>query len=54
MKRKPRRNHTPMFKARAALAAARGDKTLDEQAVDLQVLHNQTGQSRLMRKCGNG
>ena len=32
MKRRSRRNHSPLFKAKAALAAVRGDKTLAELA----------------------
>jgi len=31
MSRRPRRNHTAAFKAKVALAAVRGDKTLAEQ-----------------------
>jgi hypothetical protein len=31
MSRRPRRNHTPAFKARVALAAIKGDRTLDRQ-----------------------
>jgi hypothetical protein len=30
MTKRPRRNHTPAFKAKVALAAVRGDKTLAE------------------------
>jgi transposase-like protein len=32
MKRRPRRNHTPAFKAKVALAAIKGDRTLAELA----------------------
>src|SRR4051812_31925380 len=32
MSRRPRRNHTPAFKAKVALAAVRGEKTLAELA----------------------
>jgi transposase len=32
MTRRPRRNHTPAFKAKVALAALRGEKTLTELA----------------------
>ena len=40
MKRK-RRNHSPSFKAKAALAAIRGDKTLAELAEQFDVHPNQ-------------
>jgi hypothetical protein len=32
MKRRPRRNHTPTFKAKVALAAIKGDRTLAQLA----------------------
>ena len=32
MPRRPRRNHTPAFKARVAIAAIKGDRTLAELA----------------------
>lgn len=32
MTRRPRRNHSPAFKAKVALAAIRGEKTLAELA----------------------
>jgi len=32
MQRRPRRNHTPAFKAKVALAAIKGDRTLAELA----------------------
>ena len=32
MARRPRRNHTPAFKAKVALAALKGEKTLTELA----------------------
>ena len=31
MNRRPRRNHTPAFKAKVALSAIKGDRTLAEQ-----------------------
>jgi transposase len=40
MKRK-RRNHSPSFKAKVALAAVRGDKTMAELAEQFDVHHNQ-------------
>ena len=33
MSMRPRRNHTPAFKAKVALAAIKGEKTLAELAV---------------------
>ena len=41
MKRRARRNHTPTFKAKVALAAVRGDKTLSELAKQFDVHPNQ-------------
>ena len=41
MKRRARRNHTPTFKAKVALAAVRGDKTLAELAKQFDVHPNQ-------------
>jgi transposase len=32
MSRRPRRNHTPSFKAKVALAAIKGDRTLAQLA----------------------
>ena len=32
MSKRPRRNHTPAFKARVALAAIKGDRTLAQLA----------------------
>ena len=40
MKRK-RRNHSPSFKAKVALAAVRGDKTMPELAEQFDVHPNQ-------------
>jgi transposase-like protein len=41
MTRRPRRNHTPAFKAKVALAAIKGEKTLSELAQDFDVHPNQ-------------
>jgi transposase-like protein len=41
MSRRPRRNHTPGFKAKAALAAIKGDRTLAELAEQFDVHPNQ-------------
>ena len=45
MKRK-RRNHLPAFKAKVALAALKGDKTLAELAEEFDVHPNQVNQWR--------
>jgi transposase len=41
MKRRPRRNHTPAFKAKVALAAIKGDLTLAQLAERFDVHPNQ-------------
>lgn len=41
MSRRPRRNHSPAFKAKVALAAIRGDKTLAELASQYDIHPNQ-------------
>ncbi len=41
MQRRPRRNHTPAFKAKVALAAVKGDRTLAELAEQFDVHPNQ-------------
>ena len=46
MSRRPRRNHTPAFKAKVALAAVRGEKTLAELAQQFDVHPNQVTQRR--------
>ncbi|MCH2078892.1 MAG: IS3 family transposase [Rhodobacteraceae bacterium] len=44
MARRPRRNHSPAFKAKVALAALRGDKTMSELATQFDVHPNQIKQ----------
>jgi transposase len=44
MTRRPRRNHTPAFKSKVALAAIKGEKTLAELAQQFDVHANQITQ----------
>ncbi len=46
MARRPRRNHSPVFKAKVAVAAIKGEKTLIELAQDFDVHPNQIKQWR--------
>ena len=46
MARRPRRNHSPAFKAKVAVAAIKGEKTLIELARDFDVHPNQIKQWR--------
>jgi transposase-like protein len=46
MSRRPRRNHTPAFKAKVALAAVRGDRTLAQLAEQFDVHPNQITNGR--------
>ena len=41
MQKRPRRNHTPAFKAKVALAAIKGDRTLAQLAEQFDVHANQ-------------
>lgn len=41
MSKRPRRNHTPTFKVKVALAAVRGERTLAELAQQFDVHVNQ-------------
>ena len=41
MSRRPRRNHSPAFKSKVALAAIKGDKTLAELSKQFDVHQNQ-------------
>ena len=44
MTRRPRRNHTPAFKAKVALAAVKGEKALAELAQQFDIHPNQITQ----------
>ena len=46
MTRRPRRNHSPAFKAKVALAAIKGEKTLADLAQQFDVHPNQITQWR--------
>ena len=46
MARRPRRNHSPAFKAKAAVSAIKGEKTLIELAQEFDVHPNQIKQWR--------
>lgn len=48
MTRRPRRNHSPAFKAKEALAAIKGEKTLAELAEQFDVHPNQITQWRTL------
>ena len=52
MAKRPRRNHTPAFKAKVALAAVRGKKTIVELAQQFDVHPNQITQWRNQRLDG--
>ena len=41
MNRRPRRNHSPAFKAKVALAAVKGDRTIAQLAEHFDVHPNQ-------------
>mgnify|MGYP000188563989 FL=1 len=46
MTRRPHRNHTPAFKAKVALAAVKGEKTLAELAQQFDIHPNQSKRTR--------
>lgn len=46
MSKRPRRNHSPAFKAKVALAAVKGEKTLTDLAQQFNVHPNQITQWR--------
>ena len=62
MSRRARRNHTPVFKAKVALAAVKGDRTLAQLAEQFDVHPNQVtswkaqleGSAADVFGCGNG
>ncbi len=44
MPRRPRRNHSPVFKSKVALAAVKGDKTITQLSQQFDVHPNQISQ----------
>jgi transposase-like protein len=54
MPRRPRRNHTPVFNSKVALAAIKGDKTVAELAQQFDVHANQITQwkTQLLDRAG--
>ena len=52
MQRRPRRNHTPAFKAKVALAAIKGDRTLAQLAEQFDVHPNQITQWKIQLQEG--
>src|SRR5262249_53967506 len=52
MKKRPRRNHAPAFKAKVALAAIKGDRTLAELAEQFDVHPNQITQWKTQLESG--
>ena len=48
MPRRPRRNHSPAFKSKVALAAVRGDKTISELSQQFDVHPNQITQWKVL------
>ena len=52
MSKRPRRNHAPAFKAKLALAAIKGDRTLAELAEQFDVHPNQITSWKAQREGG--
>ena len=50
MKKRARRNHSPAFKAKVALAAIKGDRTLAQLSEQFDVHVNQISFSKVPRK----
>ena len=55
MAKRPRRNHSPAFKAKVALAAIKGDKTIVELSEQFDVHANQITQwkNQLLERAGD-
>lgn len=54
MSRRPRRNHSAAFKAKVALEAVKGDKTVAEIAQKHDVHSNQVTEWRRQLRAGHG
>ena len=52
MSRRPRRNHTPAFKAKVALAAVKGDRTIAQLAEQFDVHPIRSRRGRRNSKAG--
>jgi transposase-like protein len=52
MSRRPRRNHTPVFKAKVALAAIKGDRTVAQIAEQFDVHPNQVTSWKVQLESG--
>ena len=50
MSRRPRRNHTPAFKAKVALAAVKGDRTIAQLAQQFDVTSGSSCSTRRPRR----
>ena len=52
MSRRPRRNHSPAFKAKVALAAIKGERTIAQLADQFDVHPNQLTTWKAQLECG--
>ena len=52
MSRRPRRNHTPAFKAKVAIAAVKGERTIAQIAEHFDVHPNQVTSWKAQLECG--